>query len=559
MKIASTVPILLALGATILAAGRGVAQRRSMSGRVFTDKVIGLRISIPSGWVSLPIHVDERRVVGWFQSTARYAGDAKKGDVSKPSPAVMKIVCLDKPVAGAKRVYGYEYWLSKTQKTGTYKSRSEPGVAHHDHVPVVKWDVRIAGPGIDRRRVVTWVFSGEKQDYAVEFRFLEEHVEALRRAAARSWKSFRLIPAMLELEAPYAEPRFVLRDWLKLPLLERHRRRAAIGKSHENKVRARLLHGWTVLENEHFLVLSHTDGKTTRHALDLVSAFRGWLDARFGSISEEYPIRTIVRICANASEYRSYRSGGWRADYNFGNREVVMANDGGALNMKEVLWGVYRRYMLDMAPDVYFNQPTWFAQAMRGLVARARLKGRKLVFPPSPEERSIFDELRRTGRARIWKAAELIKHPDFGYIPDKNPMDRDLILQALVLFRFLEDPGKRCRGILGRGFITEYVKGIRDLVHELDAENEDVLVWDSDETLIAKFEARRAAAETPEERAERPATPPGLTTRWTTYLRTVRGRRVEFANKLFARTCSWSEKEWAQIERGFERFYGRTR
>ncbi len=550
---ASILPATLTLAASLLVGGAS-AQYQDLKGRNFAENTVGFRITIPPDWASLPIHVDEKRVLGWFQSDRRYYGDPKKGDSQKGRRATMKVFRVAKPDKTSRWCRDYKYYLAKWQKPGTYKATTEADVAYGE-TAVAKWDVRIAGEEIDRQRYMTWVFSGEKLDYAVEFRFLEEKYEHLRSAALRSLKSFRFVPATVVPEVESVDKPFALRDWRKLPLLDRHRRRAAVGRAHEKKMLSRLPAGWTVQKSKHFLILSHTSAKMTKRVHDTVTAYRDWLDERFSSLSDDYPIRMTVRICGNESEWRSYRSGGWHADYDVENREIVTSNNRGVLKMKDLLWGVFRRYMLDKAPEVYFNLPVWLKQALGGLMGRARLKGRKLVFPSSPEELMIFDDLRRTGRARIWKASELLKHADFGYIPDKNRMDADLIIKARVLFRFIEGPGERCKAIRGRDFITNYAKAIQQLVRELDEEDENVFVWDSEETITAIYDARRTAAPTAEEKKEIPKSIPSFTNRWTSYLRKVRARRTEFSNKLFARTCDWTDGEWAQFEKGFEKFY----
>lgn len=554
MILASILPATLAMAIAILLGGRASAQHQVLKGRSFTDKTVGLRITIPPGWKPLPLHIDERRVIGLFMSARHYHGDPTKGDSTKGRRALMRIFRLQKPEEGNKYRRTYSYTLAQSKYPDTYKVTNETGIAYGE-TAVVKWDVRIAGEGIDRQRYVTWVYSGETHDYAVECRFLEAEYENLRGLALRSLKSFRFIPATVKVEAPTVEKPFVLRDWTKLPLLERHRRRSAAGMAHEKKVLSRLPVGWTVQKSKHFIVVSHTSAKTTRFVHDFVIAFRNWLDERFGSLSDEYPIRMTVRICGNDSECRSYRSGIWRVNYNFGNREIVMCNDRGSLNMDEVLYSVFRRYMLDEAPEVYFNLPVWLRQALAGLMQRARLKGRRLVFPSTTDELSIFAELRRSGRAKIWKAAELMKHADFGYIPLKNPMDADLILESLVLYRFIEGPGRRAAAIRGRRFITFYMKEIQKLVRELDASDDGILVWDSEATITEMYNARRAAAQTAEEKEKWPTKIPRLKSRWETYSGKIRKRRAEFAKKLFERTCNWSEGQWEQFERLYEKFY----
>ncbi len=531
----------------------GVPAQRSQKAQVVTDTTHGYRITVPAEWTSLPIHIDATRLVGWFESKRHYSGDSKKGDPPGSRPARLCIVRLDKPVEG-KSVHDYGHRLGRMLKKDSYRTFSID--IEHEAMNIVQWDVQVGGEGVDRWRSRAWVFSGPNYDLAVEFSVRTDHFPELEPVFMRSLRSVRLIESKpLPKLAPVLRKPFVLRRWLAIPLLERHRQRAAIGAAHEKRVLSKLPAGWTVHEGRDILLLSHCDQKTTKRVLEWIEAFYGWLHDRFGKLSTEYPIRTTIRLCANETEYNAYRrSGGWRVDYNFADREVIMCDDHGNLNMKDVLWRVFRRYMLDIAPEVYFNLPVWLRQGLKGLISRAYMRRRKLVFPSASDELGIYNNLRRTKRAKIWTVVDLMNDPHFGYVPpDKSPIDDDLRVQARVLLRFFDGPGKRCKAV-PKDFLLQYCVAIRKLVRELDFKNPNVMVWDTEDVVLARLEQLRDAKTDPAERQAR-IDVPKYRTRWTNYLKLVRQRQSTFLTVLHARTCSWSKAEWTQVERAYEIFY----
>jgi hypothetical protein len=309
-----------------------------------------------------------------------------------------------------------------------------------------------------------------------------------------------------------------------------------------------------VHQGEHILLLSHCDAKKTRVVLEWIEAFHEWLHERFGELSNEYPIRTTIRLCANDTEYYAYRgSGGWRADFNFADREIVMCNDRGNLNMKDVLWRVFRRYMLDIAPEVYFNLPVWLSAGLKGLFSRAYMRRRKLVFPSAADELGIYDNLRRTKGARIWTVVDLMNDPNFGYVPDDRKMDWNLAIQSRVLVRFFDGPGKKCKAVR-KDFLLHYCMEIRKLTRELDFKDPNVMAWETEDAIRVRLEQARDANDDPSER-QRKIYVPNYGGRWKAYLRLVRKRKPEFLKQLHARTCAWSKAEWTQVEGMYERFY----
>jgi hypothetical protein len=521
----------------LLLVNNAVSQQ-TLNGPLFTDKAFGFKITLPKNWLQLPLNIAEQRCLARFQSKSRFLGDTAKGDPAQSKHHSLRILKVEKPWNGEgakQRRSDYADYLGRVLLKGSYKPVKTPGT--HNSLPIVTWDVRLNTEGYHRGRILTWVIPRGEHDYAVQFYVLEEHYPRLRPYLIRSLASFRFIKANpVGIPVTAKSKPFALRQWLQKPLLERRRQRAIIEDHHERLVHSRLPAGWTSQRSDYFLIVSHTKPKTTRYVRDTVEAFAKWLRERIGPLTDMHPMRTTIRICKNLTEYNSYRQGGWRVDYNFANREIVMCQDSGYLNMKDVLWGVYRRYMLDVAPEVYFNAPLWLHNGLYTLFSTARLKGGKITFPPSREQREIYQSL-QDSKSVLHTAQSLMVY-------EKEELSDTMQAEAAALIRFFEGSGKRCKPI-GKSFLSDYMKVIQQIARELDADDEEVLAWDSEEAIAAKLESKS--------NSKGRVYVPRLTDRWTRYLTTVRNRRKSFVFALYKRACPWSQAERATVERAFAR------
>ena len=535
------------IAAAALCVTTGALGQQAWKGQVFLDHTHGYKIQVPSGWVQMPVHIDETQVLAWFETEKSLKGDTEKGDTGLHKHASLRVIRLEKPWDGEGRNPGRRRDYADYQRRRlSSKWKFTKATETHDSTPIVKWEGQISGEDIDRGHILTWVYPGSDHDYAVQFYGLEEHFPRQRPSITNALQSFRFISRTKETKAIAAKRKpFALRDWIKKPILERQQERSAIEARHEAKVLAKLPPGWTSHQDEYFLVLSHTDSKTTRRVRDTVHAFGKWLRERFGPLSDLTPMRATVRICKNSREYDAYRRGGWRADYNFNNREVVMCNDRFHLNMKDVFWRIYHRYMLDVAPDVFFNSPEWLKSGLYSYFASARLKGRsrtKLEFVLGFNERQLYISLRRS-KTPAQTMRELLTL-DTGVMDDS--MQLSMGMQATTLIRFLEGPGTRYKST-GKSFLCDYMRTIGELAAEADAADKRVLVWDTEEAILQIMEADRSGDEK--------VRVPLLDSRWTHYLEIVQERRKRFTKTLQKTACDWPKSASTTVERAFARFH----
>ena len=539
---------------SLLAALSTAPAQQTLRGSQFQDKSNGFRIVLPNKWEQLPINVNANLVVAWFQSKSLFRGDASKGDTGKARRAYLGILRLAEPGSYRKR-------LDRLFKPGRYQATSEAGRVHGS-VPVVKWDVKHAVKGRDRERVIAWVFRRGEEEFVAEYRLLEAQVGTSGEQYRGSLRTFKFIAQTGKPIEVYGNARaFALNDWLGLSVIERHRRRAAEGARHEKMILDRLPEGWRVRKSEHYLIVSDADPKVTKYVESTLITFRKWLDARFGKLWEDQPIRTTIRLCKNATEYRSYRRGGVRKEYSFENREVVMCNDRGNLNLKDVFWRVFHRYMLDAAPEVYFNLPHWMRESMRHLFLRVRVSKKGLTFPLDKQEARIFYNLERKGQPPL-TFEQLLRFPDRSAGPKRKGVDF-LGMQWLTLFRFLDGPGRRSKALRRRDIFADYLLEVRKLAREMDAKDPNVLVWDSEERLRTLFDERRAAAakQVGEKKARDrwPTRLPSLDSRWSSYEKIRKARAAEFHRLLFERVGTWSKMDGIRLQRAYEKFCDSTR
>lgn len=517
---------------------------------VYEDTENGFSVKVPSRWAQVPTQVDEKWIVAQFQSSKEYEGHHKLDDSALHKP-LMRVIVFDHAVikkryetvkAGETEITTLklpyrdykDYCKRNLQQGGWFMTQEEKG--RQGDLEVTRYEIKVEKLVRARLRYVCWVFHGQRADFAVEFEFLEQHFKKLQSEATGPLRSFRFVARASDAAGTgktgkpgEATPTAWTRDeWKKLPLEERFKRRQMIEKQRARKAIDGLPEGWTVLETEHFYVLSSAQKKYTRRIAGAAQTCRAWLEKRLGRVSDEYVAKGVLRICKDYDEYKAYRTGSGDT-FSTEDREVVTYEDrdegNAGLHYGHMFNGLFNQFIYDKDEYLYWYLPVWMHFGLIDYFYSARIKGRKVDFRPSDTEIEAFHDLRRKDAV---KSAYELMNMTWDDRNKGNNAKLNIDEQFVNLIRFLEGPGRRHRLFKGRDFILEYMKASIEAAVEYKGEN-------SSKVSEAKSEEEEEAQATAQKEAGA-------------------RRRTAILAKVNKKLCKWSPKEWDSLNKAYARF-----
>jgi hypothetical protein len=464
---------------------------------IHEDTKKGFRIKVPEKWTTIPVKIDEKWIVAKFLSNRSYetkARDVMEAGQHKPLIQVIEFDDEARKLKVAEEKRGdttylaknapyrdYKDYLKRNVGEGWYIDKEEPTT--EAGVPCTKFQVRIEKGALMKRRLITWLFRGEKGELAVECDVLEDHFEKLEPQMLAALKSFKLIPrTTVEATAAItgengADNMWVTdrRKWKELPVEERQRRRKRIEEERLAKSQKDLLPGWTAKRTKHYLVLSHADAKYTKTVIEAVESYRTWLEENYDVLTDEYVMHGVIRICADLDEARTYaRSSNNQDSFNPDNREVVTYQDksegNAGVDWSRLFMGMFDQYIYDKDSLLYNYLPLWIHRGLHGYVGSAKIKSGKLVNEPEDEENNRIREVERAGAFAALK--DLMGDKLEGEIKTSTDADR------LAYNQWLAQTNRLVRYIIGQGaknpklkdFVLNYMKGTMAIAEGMDAE-----------------------------------------------------------------------------------------
>ena len=130
---------------------------------------------------------------------------------------------------------------------------------------------------------------------------LEAQYAKLRNTMFASFRSFEFIPregvAAVDANDSANDDETESKPWDEMTATERRDWRVAEEEKREQRLRDRLPEDWTVTKTDDLLVLSHASKSYTNRIIKMAEACREYMEDRFGSLSDEYVRRTVIRIC----------------------------------------------------------------------------------------------------------------------------------------------------------------------------------------------------------------------------------------------------------------------
>src|SRR5688572_22839696 len=313
----------------LLFSALAMAQPRFTAG-VHEDPRLGYKIKVPEKWTMVPVDIDEKWIVAKYLCNREYAGKVsymawtpqmrivhfspEKAKVTEKTETRGDTTYMSKQAA----FRNYKDWFKeiiKSTNLGHY-IESETTDTLGD-VPVTRFEIMTTSSNEKALKFVCWVYErkSDGSTFAVEFSQINDYYKNLADDFERSFKSFRFTDveagngaaaADSELENPmWTRDR---EKWRELPKQERWKIRPAMEIKRRERVLADVPQGWFVQESKskRFTAISHTDKKHTTLVLDTAEAVWNWVDKRFNSLSDEYVMAGVIRICEDWNEANTY-------------------------------------------------------------------------------------------------------------------------------------------------------------------------------------------------------------------------------------------------------------
>ncbi len=434
---------------------------------LYEDKQRGFKLRVPDKWTTVPVQIDEKWIVAKFLCNRSYETKSRDySDYGEHKPFLQVIWFSDEArklrIAEEKRgdttyiaknapYRDYKDYLKRNLSEGYFFDKEEE--TEELGAKCWKYQVKIEKGASMKRRLATWMFRTDDGELAVEMEVLEDHYEKLEPMIMSTLKSFRLIEKQASDAAavtggPGGSATTELmwksdrEQWRKLSVTERQNRRKQIEEARMAQVQKDIPEGWSVKRTKHYLVLSHGDSKFTNRLVDAAEAFRLWLEKQFDSVSDEYVMQGVIRVCADVDEARAYvkGSGDWES-FNADDREVVSFQDKSAGNQGNVFGrlfaGMMDQYLYDKDPYLYEYLPLWLHWALYDYVGTSVAKGTKLTFEPDQDDTNFIRDLQRANTFLGLKDIMGTKYEDIENRDDY----RKYFVQTSRWFRYTQGPG----------------------------------------------------------------------------------------------------------------------
>jgi hypothetical protein len=505
------------------------------------DTKTGFKLKVPEKWECVPVSVDEKWIV------AKYLGDravqVKKGEFwDERKPQMRVIVFSDE----ARKIKPAEVKVTSESESRALIEAREAEIPYKDYKDYMKRNGQEGGFYFDKeketkigevpcwqyeikfeklttpRHAVTWVFRGDAADYAIEFEVLEDHwakYQPLFLEALRSFKLIKRDSANVGSGGTTGSGRSNVTDstggktrddWKALTVKERIDRRKSIEDSRFQRAKEKLPPGWTVKNSKNFLVLTHSDQKTTDKIVEAAESCRNWLDKNLGGISDEYAMKAVIRICANYDEYNAYARGSDDTTFS-GNREIVTFKDANMGSRRSgfdrVFRGLLMQYLDDKDDLIIGYAPPWAIYGLGEAVSAALPEGGTLKLGADQWEADIMREAQKAGTKTTAKQ----------------------IMEAPIMKLFESPAGMVLAGRLVRHFLASK----KDfMVNYLKASIEAA----ADLTKDQKVSFGEAKTEEEEEARLKERKDAG------------QKRFSEMVQKVHDKVCKWSDKEWQALD-----------
>jgi len=499
------------------------ATAQTLKGRVWTHEQHGIKMTIPEGYASIPLQVDEKWISAKFLSDKTYL--SKYSDGLAAHRGLMRIIIFTEKAkkgsatevhktdegstfigVGAVPYQGYRNYVKRHRKDFIFSKEDETRIGGADSL-MCEVKIHKARPKLHLYSVV---IRQPTFEMAVEFEVLEDRLDKVKQNCLRALKSIRIKAPSNEASAPITHKgakRTSTRlwtefrsEWRKRPSLERDEIRKVMEQQHHVATRKATPDDWTTNESKHFLVISHANPKFTKQITNGAELFYKWCETEFGSLGEDYVRRPVLRLCKDSAEYRllgSSSSTNWSllvSDREIGTYYELGTGSSGQ-NISTLFPGILQHFLQERDPYIVSYTPDWLKWALTDYVRECHVSDRKLDFRVKNRALDglvdlqgnyvLIRELLRNGK--LPKLQELL-----GMNKVKFPKMRSSAL------RYVMGPGSRDKAF--KNYLTRYFKTAIAVGEEYD--NSNAITAKHTETEQEKEERAKAYATQSKARAK---------------------------------------------------------
>ncbi len=505
------------------------------------DQKRGFQINAPAKWTQIPISTAEKWVVAKYLSDKDYR-DKAEGRTHRPE---MKVVLFPDAVTkerGAKITKtdrGFSFRLKNPYRDfdAYMKAKARGGFFLSDTKERKVNGIKVVCQRYkfekltSQRIGIVWIFEGRDAKWAVYFEGLKDHIKKLEPMFTKSLKSFKFIQrkgSILESQSS-GDNNVVVDTTLggkKETPSEKRKKREERFDRQVRRTSATLTSGWAVQKTKNFVAFTHVDKKYTMRVLKQCEAVRKWMDKNFKFLKNGTPGRTVIRICANSAEERSFRETLGRSNdaYEITTHKPVGEN---SFESEFVNKAVVNKWFSDKDPKLSWSLPGWFQIGLTQVLGSSDLKGSTLKLKPSIWEKTAMRELANDDKLAKPRKFLTASNQEFYKVEHARS-------QAGAFMRFLlTGPKKKVKG-----FIENYVNAVLVVAAEEEAR----------EKKEREAERIKSTADLSEEEQEKLEDE---------RFRKRKGKKDDRLQKIFDRAFgSWNSSKWKKFESSYMSFAG---
>jgi hypothetical protein len=516
------------------------------------DERLGFKLKAPRGWEPIPLRSDEQWIVGRYRSPKTETTVLEASDYDfEHNPELQIVAFVHRKAAPSKasedekdkkpegegseakkpkppKVYrDYQEYMRETYGRGHFVEKEESGT--QAGLPVTKLEIKAeAETWRAEMRVITWVFSTEVADIAVQIEVMADSLKKHRAEIDDVMKSFAVIPRTKPLETDASEASFLSTvELAKLTPAERKQKKIELQQREWEKITSGLTEGWTASEIDGIYVVNHVDNNFAKKVVEQIQAIYAWLEVNFPEVGKfEYARPPIVRICADGEEEYTFRNGSgsyWEGD-------THLVTHKGTKDWWDTEWDYVGARTLgiwfqERDPKLWGALPSWLQIGLDEVVGGARMQSGKLVFKMGDREewfRGYYPSVNDDSMSV--RTLFTLTDDDFSSVAKQD--DGKIWWQSVALARFfVESRSKKTRQLL-----TDYIGNLHLVLSELeskDGKDKDKPPPKNEEEEERQFKQRQE---------------------W------LKSRERAILDQSLARTFpGWSPADWKNLDREFRR------
>lgn len=514
---------------------------------VHVDKKNGYQVRPPQGWGEIPLKVEEKWIVGKWQSDKKYEG--KEGYTHVPLMRVILFEKANKEVAsdGGKPVeiqegkdveislnapyLDYKDYLKRNFADGGYFISAEEETKIND-TPVTVIEVKVEKLAMSKKRQLAYVFHADYGDIAIECDALEDKYDKLKALMLATYKTFKPIARDASLqggEDVSTGSKIRITDGTDETPEEMKKRRLESQEKVFKKAVETLPKDWTNKRTAHYLILNHAKPAFADKVAAHAEALRDWLDKNFGDVGDGYVQHGIIRICKDTDEENAFRKSSGDS-YSSENREAVVSAASDYSKEAEMSYlgqRLMEQYFSDKNEMLYRALPPWLESGLSQYIGTAALKGKALVFEPNQSESERMREGRRDGKLLPLKDLFSLTLQDMW----GGESGRYVSSQCCSVIRYLFGAGARQKKTarLIRNYIADLLAVVEEQEKQAEAERKKESAGGpkTEEEEEAEFKKRRAQ-------------------NWST-------QQKELLTNVFNKAFDgWTDADWSALQKSWE-------